>query len=194
MEIYNTLDDVICETGRLMKLSKKELADISNEMLFELFDAAERHIILKTQELADTLGFDKLNSVRLVCFKRTNRLGTCDKNGNIKIDFKTLFGYEYSGIISVIVHELCHTKIHNHSREFWSLFEQSSKKVGILSPEYDGWTEDTEIDSPFMYKHPWKYKDHPQKYKIIQDIICTPYSLWGVHLVGNRSFSVSLAN
>ena len=171
----------------LMKLSKKELGGISEETILRLFCEAERLVISKTQELANSLGFDKLNSVRLVCFKRNNRLGTCDKYGNIKIDFKTFFGYGYSGIISVLVHELCHTEHHNHSKEFWTLFEHYSKKVGILSLEYNGWwTENKESDNPYMYNCPWEYLDHPHKYKIIRDKICTPFPYRNTFLVKRK--------
>ena len=76
--IYNSLDEVVCEAGRLMKLSKKELEGISEDSILRLFCEAERLIISKTQELADTLGFYKLKSVRLVCLWWNYRLGDCD--------------------------------------------------------------------------------------------------------------------
>ena len=185
--IYNSLDEVVCEAERLMKLSKKELEGISEDSILRLFCEAERLVISKTQELADTLGFDKLKSVRLVCFRWQTKLGDCDQYGNIRIDFKTLFGCECACVISVLVHELCHTEIHNHTKEFWTLFEQSAKKVGILSPEYNGWwTTYTKGDNPYMYKRPWEYHDDPKKYKIIRDKICT-FSSGGEYHVKRES-------
>lgn len=130
-----------CTVSNLLKLSKKELSVVPSETIIDLFYAAEEYSIMKTQELADTLGFDKLNSVKMVCFRKASRLGDCDKVGNIRIDFKSLFGYDYDGFISILIHELCHTVQLNHTKEFWTIFEQSAKRVGLLPSEYDGWQE-----------------------------------------------------
>lgn len=182
MEQDQSLDGIISQAHMLMKTTKKKLVEVSEDTLLELFHDAETQIIQETYELADILGFDKIKSVRLVCFRKYNRLGTCDRFCNIEIDFKTLFGHDYNGVISIIIHELCHTEHHNHSKEFWTLFEQSCRKIGIISSEYDGWTKRTTTDNnPFMYIGPWKFHHHQQKYKIIREKICWPHSFGGVY-------------
>lgn len=85
-------------------------------------------------------------------------------------------------MVGVIIHELCHTNQLNHTKEFWTLFEQSYRKIGVLPSGYDGWTNCTSIDNPFMYIEPWKYHKHPQKYKIIREKIC-----WGIPYGGEYS-------
>lgn len=54
--------------------------------------------------------------------------GTCSKNKNITINFK-LIKYSKSAIRYVILHELCHLKYMNHSKDFWNL-------VGKYMPDY----------------------------------------------------------
>ena len=179
MEQDQSLDGIISQAHMLMKTTKKKLAELPEDTLLDFFHAVETQTIQKTYELASILGFYKIKSVKLVCFKKNSRLGICNSSCDIKIDFKTFFGYDYNGVISVIVHELCHTNQHNHTKEFWTLFEQSCRKIGILPSEYDGWTKRTTIDDPFMYKEPWKYHHHQQKYRIIREKIC-----WGLPYMG----------
>lgn len=54
--------------------------------------------------------------------------GSCSSNGNITISQK-LIAYSEMAIRYVILHELCHLKYMNHSKEFWNL-------VQIYMPEY----------------------------------------------------------
>lgn len=48
--------------------------------------------------------------------------GTCSKNKNITINCE-LRKYEKEVIKYVVLHELCHLKYMNHSKEFWGLVE-----------------------------------------------------------------------
>lgn len=54
--------------------------------------------------------------------------GTCSNNKNITIS-KKLIAYSKQAIKYVILHELCHIKYMNHSKDFWSL-------VQLYMPEY----------------------------------------------------------
>lgn len=49
--------------------------------------------------------------------------GTCSPKGNITINFN-LIKYSEKAIRYVILHELCHLKYMNHSKDFWNLVEQ----------------------------------------------------------------------
>lgn len=46
--------------------------------------------------------------------------GTCSRNRNITINIK-LMQYSKNAIRYVILHELCHLKYMNHSKDFWNL-------------------------------------------------------------------------
>lgn len=54
--------------------------------------------------------------------------GSCSANKNITISYK-LIRYSRQAIRYVILHELCHIKYMNHSKDFWNL-------VAIYMPNY----------------------------------------------------------
>lgn len=60
----------------------------------------------------------KFKSVKIVSFKR--RLGSCSINGELSFNWKLIM-VPKEIINYIIVHELCHLKHFNHSKEFWSL-------------------------------------------------------------------------
>ncbi len=76
---------------------------------------ARRKIIGRLAELAKQHGFT-YNKVSIR--NQRTRWGSCSGKGNISLNIKLvalpleLFDY-------VILHELAHTKVHNHSRKFW---------------------------------------------------------------------------
>ena len=49
--------------------------------------------------------------------------GSCSNNKNITIN-KKLISYSESAIRYVILHELCHLKYMNHSKDFWNLVQK----------------------------------------------------------------------
>lgn len=63
----------------------------------------------------------KVNSAR-------TRWGSCSYNGNISFPWRLILAPE-EVIDYVVVHEVCHLEIKNHSREFW-------QKIDKLFPDY----------------------------------------------------------
>lgn len=51
------------------------------------------------------------------------RFGSCSFNNNINLNIN-LLNYDFDCIDYVLIHELCHTKIKNHSMEFWAEVEK----------------------------------------------------------------------
>ena len=62
----------------------------------------------------------KYNSVHIKFYKR--KLGSCSYNGKLAFNLK-IITMPKKVIDYIIVHELCHLKHFNHSRDFWCLVE-----------------------------------------------------------------------
>jgi len=81
---------------------------------------AKQYIIDRTSQLAQQHGFDYGKvSIR----RQKTRWGSCSENNNISLNIslallkKELCDY-------VILHELVHTRIKNHSKQFWALLDK----------------------------------------------------------------------
>ena len=61
------------------------------------------------------------NSFKIGNYKR--KLGSCNANGDLTFNWKIVMMPE-EVINYIIIHELCHIKHFNHSREFWGLVEE----------------------------------------------------------------------
>ncbi len=87
---------------------------------------AKKILIPRTKILADRLGIIvkdiKINSAR-------TRWGSCSSQKVINLSWK-LIAADEELIDYVIVHELCHTRHMDHSREFWEM-------VGQIMPDYE---------------------------------------------------------
>ncbi|MBD3278904.1 MAG: DUF45 domain-containing protein, partial [Candidatus Aegiribacteria sp.] len=57
---------------------------------------------------------------RIVFRNMKSRWGSCGVSGNISLNLK-LIHLPRSAFEYVVIHELCHLRYRNHSREFWQL-------------------------------------------------------------------------
>lgn len=80
---------------------------------------ANEYIPNKTAEIADKYGFE-YNSLKIK--NLTSRWGSCSSKKNLSFNLK-LMQFNHDIIDYVIVHELCHLREMNHSKNFWSLVE-----------------------------------------------------------------------
>lgn len=83
------------------------------------------HLIPWIKKLADDLGF-KCGAISIRV--QRSRWGSCSANGNIRLNAKLLY-FPKNVVRYVMIHELCHLKVFNHSPRFWSL-------VGYYEPNY----------------------------------------------------------
>lgn len=86
---------------------------------------AHQHLHQRTQELATNLHF-KYN--QLYIRDQRTKWGNCSTNQNISYNWRLIKAPEFV-IDYLIVHELVHTQIMNHSRKFWTLLKS-------LYPDY----------------------------------------------------------
>lgn len=88
-------------------------------------ELARRIITERTKQISVDTGIVP-KSVKITCAK--TRWGSCSSDGRININWRLIMG-DAELADYVIVHELCHIKQHNHSKEFWTEVEK-------ILPEY----------------------------------------------------------
>ena len=64
----------------------------------------------------------KVAPCRVMIKNQKTRWGSCSKKGNINLNWRLIMAPLHV-IDYVVVHELCHLKVMNHSKDFWSLVE-----------------------------------------------------------------------
>lgn len=84
----------------------------------------ESALILARERLAHFNKFYSFKYNRISIRNQKTRWGSCSRKGNLNFSYRiALINPELADYI--IVHELCHLKEFNHSRNFWALVEQT---------------------------------------------------------------------
>lgn len=81
---------------------------------------ARKYLIHRTNELARIYNF-QINNIRINNAKGS--WGSCSSKKNINLNWRLIMA-DKSISDYVIIHELVHTKVMNHSKNFWNLVEQ----------------------------------------------------------------------
>lgn len=109
-------NDIICH-GRPQYLNNKS---IRNALIKWYRTKATDYLTQRTQALATETRLN-VGEIKVKTYKA--RWGSCSVKGDIQYNWKLILAP--STIIDyVIIHELCHTRHHNHSSAFWRLVEQ----------------------------------------------------------------------
>lgn len=126
--IKPNISNIYIENGNMIveipKKYKKEYEKIIEELLDDVYmKVAEKEVDMAMQIVTRIVGI-KPNKYRIKKLKTA--WGTCTSNKNITIN-SSLMKYDRTVIQYVVLHEICHLKYMNHSKEFWNMVEQYMK-------------------------------------------------------------------
>lgn len=65
--------------------------------------------------------------------KLGNMEGACElKERVIEYNLRVMFYGDLTWLKGLIIHELCHLLVRDHTKEFWTLYDQKIKEAGIV--------------------------------------------------------------
>lgn len=100
--------------------SKQIQKELKNAYLKAIKIEAVNYLIPRLNFLAKKFDF-KINKTSLR--NQKTRFGSCSYQNNISLNIN-LMQYDFDIIDYVLIHELCHTRIKNHSQKFWNEVEK----------------------------------------------------------------------
>ena len=123
---------IMLKDGKFPPYRKKGDLFLSSErpeaQVVEWFrEHAKRMLTPRVAELAKQYGFS-FSGVRITSAK--GRYGSCNHKNGINLSWRIVMA-PLETVDAVILHELCHTREHNHSSRFWTL-------LSSVCPDYDG--------------------------------------------------------
>lgn len=117
-----TLEDKKVKIVLPNKYKKEELAPILKVLIEKMyFTLAEKEIEMAMEKARITLGFAPEDYE--IC-KMENTLGKCSSNKKIYIN-PDIVKFDKNIIEYVVMHEFCHLKYKNHTKNFYSLIEKN---------------------------------------------------------------------
>jgi predicted metal-dependent hydrolase len=117
--------DIILDLKDAFLLSKKYLPYAENIFIIWYKIRAHKTISRRVELYAQKRGFE-YNKINITNAQK--RWGSCSHQGNLSFTWRLIMA-PLVIIDSVVVHELVHLEVKNHSKVFWN-------KVGSLDPEY----------------------------------------------------------
>ena len=123
------------------QLAKIRENEVHNRALAEAFAAtdraaARRRLTDRLRQLADRHGFAYS---RVILRRQQTRWGSCSRKNVISLNLK-LVVLDGDLIDYVILHELAHTRVHDHSRKFWAELDKyvgSGKAMAARLRQFD---------------------------------------------------------
>lgn len=117
-KIYIDRENLIIE---IPKKQKSQIEEIKQKLIDEMYEkVAEKEVDMAMQIITRIVGI-KPNKYKIKKLK--SAWGTCTSNKNITIN-SSLMKYDRKVIQYVVLHEICHLKYMNHSKEFWQMVEK----------------------------------------------------------------------
>jgi len=132
--VHQKKDWIKKHLAKMKSIEKEHNSALENSIEIDIKKAKDR-LISKLDELAAKYNF-KYN--RVFIRKQKTRWGSCSQKNNINLNAK-LIRLPEELIDYVILHELVHTKIKNHSKQFWAELDKyvgSAKALDKRLKEY----------------------------------------------------------
>lgn len=117
---YRTARNFLISNFEKIKNFDFNKSKVSDEELKLLRKRAKKYLPERTRFLAEKHGF---NIGRIALRNQKTCFGSCSYRNNINLNIN-LMNYDFEVIDYVILHELVHTRIKNHSKEFWLELEK----------------------------------------------------------------------
>lgn len=115
--------DVIVQEGTVIVYISSRLSDESRKQTIKeaLIKWYKQHFSEIVKERLENYSLQlKAAPIKVVIKNQKTMWGSCSKKGNINLNWKLVMA-PVEIIDYVIVHELCHLKVMNHSKDFWNL-------------------------------------------------------------------------
>ena len=117
---YKKAKEFLFQNFEKIKSIKINTKTQSREEIKLLKSKAKKYLPKRIEQLALNHGF---SYNKLALRNQKTRFGSCSWQNNINLNIN-LMNYDTDVIDYVIIHELVHTKIKNHSKVFWSEVER----------------------------------------------------------------------
>ncbi|MDM8337379.1 M48 metallopeptidase family protein [Mediterranea massiliensis] len=186
MKLVESLEE-IREYGRMLaKLPTKAVRAIPDDEVLNFYLAANKFVPEELERYAQLYDFPDYKGASVRCLK--GAAGLCSHKNEIRIDFLHLLFADDVTFTSTLLHELCHTKIHNHTVFFWELLDKKLKEASIIDKNDDSrkkwlewkWSGLINHDADFLYDSPWELYENVSviKSSVVRRKICLD-SCWG---------------
>lgn len=117
----------------VLKITSPSGSSLTTENLFKAYlrHYAKKYLIGRARELSSMHGFLVNN---IIIRGQKTRWGSCSSRKNLSFNYKLMI-FRKEIIDYVIIHELCHLKEMNHSKNFWRLVENYCPSYKTLRKE-----------------------------------------------------------
>jgi predicted metal-dependent hydrolase len=114
-------------------VAKYKSADIlqipkANKRDFDKYKREAKLLVLEKLRIFNEYYKSPFGSVTIK--NQKSRWGSCSRHKNLNFNYRIIFLPEHLQDY-LVVHELCHTKVFNHSRNFWALVEEKIPRATI---------------------------------------------------------------
>ena len=112
-----------------LDFNSSEIQKMLKEAIYKAIKIeAKNYLVQRLEFLARKYGF---NYNKVALRNQKTRFGSCSYQNNINLNIN-LMNYDFDCIDYVLIHELVHTKIKNHSKDFWLEVEKFCPEYKIL--------------------------------------------------------------